>query len=178
MSATAGPRRFRALRILVGIVCMALFVAVAWLVLSRFAGGWGVPYFSFTTANGSACTNTWTGYRCDTVTPADLQLYTGALPAGTTITSARLSVTHEYSLDAVLTTDAKHAAATGKALQSQYGRCGPGPIPSQLAKAKSVCRMSSDVGGSTTRPSARIYAVTTGIVGGGKRLTVVHIESR
>ena len=43
---------------------MLAFVALAFWVVSRQAGAWGVPYFSFTSAHGSRCTNGFTGYTC------------------------------------------------------------------------------------------------------------------
>lgn len=159
---------------------MALFVAVAWWLVTRFAGGWGIPYFSFTTDNGSSCTNTWGGYRCTQVTPADFAVYTGQpLPPGTTIVSATYVATHDYSLDAVLRTDAQQADAALKQLHSTYGECRNGPIPPELTDAKNVCRMANqDDTTDSGVPSPRIYSVTTGQAKDGQLITVVHIQSR
>ena len=68
----AGPRhplrvarqRHKPLRILGGVALMAGFVLVLLAILTRFAGAWGVPYFTFTSERGSQCTNNFTGYVC------------------------------------------------------------------------------------------------------------------
>lgn len=160
---------------------MAVFVALVWLVLSRFAGAWGVPYFPFTTANGSSCTNTWTGYVCDSITPDDYQLYTGQpLPRGTVIISGDYTVTHNYALRAVLVTTKADAAAVGKQLTKTYGSCTDGPTPDELAEADTICRMTTDDDATSTDkpPPPQTYTVVTGVLKNGQRVTVVQLQSR
>ena len=48
---------------------MGLFATAALYVVTRYAGGWGVPYFSFTSERGSRCTNDFAGYTCDAGDP-------------------------------------------------------------------------------------------------------------
>ncbi len=48
---------------------MGLFVTASLYVVTRYAGGWGVPYFSFTSERGSHCTNDFAGYTCDAGDP-------------------------------------------------------------------------------------------------------------
>ncbi len=49
--------------------------------VTRYAGGWGVPYFSFTSERGSRCTNDFAGYTCDPVTLADVEFFGDVEPA-------------------------------------------------------------------------------------------------
>jgi len=174
-------RRHRALHILGGMAAMAVFVAAAWWGLTRFAGGWGVPYFDFTTDNGSSCTNTWSGFVCDSITPADYALYTGRpLPPGTVIISGTYTVTHNFAVSAVLVSTKASAPAAYKALSQAYGQCGDGPTPDELADATEVCRMTTDDDAAATDrpPPDRTYTVTTGLLENGQRVTVVQIQSR
>ena len=93
-----GPRRRKALHILIGTVLMGGFVVLAFVVLSRYAGSWGVPYFSFTTERGSTCINHFAGYTCTQLTLAENQLlqaknaasdaYSTALSAAATLALA------------------------------------------------------------------------------------------
>ena len=71
----ARQRWRKALRILIGIVLMGGFVVVVFVVLSRYAGAWGVPYFSFTTERGSTCTNDFAGYTCTELTLAEVEYF-------------------------------------------------------------------------------------------------------
>src|SRR6187549_3778376 len=99
------------LRILIGIVLMGLFVTASLFVVTRYAGGWGVPYFSFTSERGSHCTNDFAGYTCDPVTLADVEFFGDVnLPDDSRIVSGTYRATHDYRLDAVLEVPAPHAA--------------------------------------------------------------------
>ena len=60
---------------LAGIGMMVGFILIAFAVLFHFAGGWGVPYFHFTSDRGSTCTNTFTGYDCSPITLAEVEFY-------------------------------------------------------------------------------------------------------
>ena len=64
-------RRHRTLRILIGITVMIILAGAPFVILSHYAGGWGVTYFKFTTDRGTTCTNDFTGYHCNRVTLAD-----------------------------------------------------------------------------------------------------------
>ena len=63
----------KAMRISIGILLMTGFVMILFGLITRYAGTWGVPYFSFTSDRGSPCTNRLTGYTCDPLTLADVQ---------------------------------------------------------------------------------------------------------
>ena len=172
----------RALRILIGLVGMAVIVACLCGIILLFGGRWGLPYFSFTSDNGSPCVNTWGGYSCSSLTTDDFELYSQfELPPGTTIRSASYAATSNYSLDAVLVTDKAHAAQALKALTTKYGTCRTGQqVPSQLSGATKECRMSTDDEPVATdkAPPAILYTVATGLAKDGSRITVVHIQSR
>lgn len=174
-------KRHRALRILTGMVAMAVFAGALLWVLTRFAGGWGVPYFSFTTDNGSTCTNTLTGFVCNSITPADFALYSRqALPPGTVIVAGSMEITHNYTINAVLVTTKAQAANAAKVLTKEFGACGTGPTPAELAKATKICRMTTDddVPDTDRPPPEKTYTVTTGLMNNGQRVTVLQIQSR
>ena len=79
----------KALNIAIFCVALVLAVLVALLILARFAGGWGVPYFSTTTDRGSHCVNTFTGFECDSLTLADVGYFGDVeLPPDTRVVSA------------------------------------------------------------------------------------------
>ena len=93
----------KAIRISIGILLMAGFVLILFGLITRYAGGWGVPYFSFTSDRGSPCTNKLTGYICDPLTLADVEFYGDVdLPADTKVISGRYRSTHDYKLEARL----------------------------------------------------------------------------
>src|SRR3954468_5869717 len=95
--------RHRAGRILIGIGVMIIVTVLPFVILSRFAGGWGVPFFSFITDRGSMCTNDLTGYHCDRLTVADIRWWGDiSLPDGTTVVRSHYKSTHNFSLDAVV----------------------------------------------------------------------------
>lgn len=163
-----------------GFVGLVLLTAIAFAILSQFAGGWGIPYFPFTTANGSKCTNTWTGYTCPALTRADFELYAETtLPIGTRIRSASYTVTNDVTVDAALVTNKSSVDAARKQLVEGFGGCGSGPVPDQLANATHVCRMSTDDDTATDKPPPpRLFSVVTGIMADGSMVTVLHIQSR
>ena len=67
-------RQNKAMRISIGLMLMAGFVLILFGLVTRYAGSWGVPYFSFTSERGSPCTNKLTGYICDPLTLADVRV--------------------------------------------------------------------------------------------------------
>ena len=87
--AAADTRQPKAMRIIVGVMLMAAFVLITFGLITRYAGGWGVPFFSFTSERGSTCTNNFTGYTCDPLTLADVEFYSEVdLPGDTRVVTA------------------------------------------------------------------------------------------
>ena len=82
------------------------------MLLSRYAGAWGVPYFTFTTERGSTCKNDFTGYTCTPLTLAEVEFHGEIeLPDDTSVVSGSYRSTHDYQLNAVLDVPAASAAA-------------------------------------------------------------------
>ena len=71
--------------------------------MTRYAGAWGVPYFTFTSERGSTCTNNFTGYTCEPLTLAEVEFYGDLdLPDDTRVISGNYNATHDYRLEASL----------------------------------------------------------------------------
>ena len=122
---SVAKRRFQPLRVLIGILLMFAFALGTLAIMVRYAGGWGVPYFSFTTENGSRCTNTLTGYECQSMTLADVEFFGRVdLPDNTRVVSASYQSTHDYRLDALLDVPARSADAALYELNETFGKCG------------------------------------------------------
>ena len=171
----------KAVRVVAGIMMMAAAVLITFGILARFAGGWGVPYFSFTTDNGSTCTNTFTGHVCTQVTPADVTFWSDAtLPSSTKVTSATYTVTHDYALDADLTISKAQADQGLKDLHSTFGACKDHPSPLNLAGLTKTCVMSNDdyTAQADGEQASRLYLVGTGVRKDGTRLVAMTIRSR
>ena len=162
---------------------MIVLVLAGFLILSRYAGGWGVPYFSFSTDRGSACTNDLTGYHCDDVSRADIEWWGDlTLPDSAAITSSHYKSTHDFTLDAVVTVPKADAAKTYAALRKTFGACVP-DHPTQLDTdgLTHICVMANDASDSTTdsAPLAdTLYEVTTGVQKDGSLTIGIHEESR
>ncbi|MBM7800500.1 hypothetical protein JOE57_003421 [Microlunatus panaciterrae] len=173
-------RRHQALRVIAGIVLMAAFVIIAFAVLARYAGGWGVPYFSFQTERGSTCRNTLTGYRCDALTLADLEWYADVdLPDATRINHARYVATHDYVVDAAVEFPKASAAAGLKALQAAYGHCLPDHFTDlDTSGLTHVCVMANDAVTEGGTPSSKLFNVGTGLRKDGVRVASLEIKSR
>lgn len=160
---------------------MAAFVVGSFAVVLRYAGGWGVPYFSFTTDRGSSCTNDFTGYTCDPVTLADIEFYGDVdLPDRTKIITGTYRATHDFTLDTRLEFPKADAAAGLKSLQAAYGKCQadhPSPLPA--AGIKDLCVMANDdaVIGSA-EAGGQLFTVGTGVRKDGVRVAVLSIKSR
>src|SRR5689334_12991411 len=93
----------KAVRVLVGIVGMALFIGIVAVLLLRHAGVWGVPYFPFTSDRGSQCRNTLTGYVCSPLNLADVEYWAEIdLPDSTVVKEGTYTATHDYQLTASL----------------------------------------------------------------------------
>ncbi len=169
------------MRVITGIMLMTAFVMIAWALILRYAGGWGLPYFSFQTDRGSSCKNDLTGYTCTKLTLADLEFYGDVdLPDNTKIVSGRYRSTHDYQLDAVLQVPKVSSAAALRALHTGFGACHAGrPSPLNVTGLTSVCVLTNDdtvtEDGET---SSRLYAVGTGVRRDGVRLISMSVKSR
>jgi len=171
----------KALRVLAGIAAMLAFVAVVLLVLVRQAGNWGVPYFSFTSAHGSPCTNDFTGYTCEPLTLADVEFFGDVdLPDDTAVLAGSYRSTHDYRLTAELAVPPASSDAALEELHEAFGPCRKGvstPLPSKGLTSR--CAMASEDGTDESRePASRIYVVGTGLRKDGSRVIALNIRSR
>jgi hypothetical protein len=171
----------KALRVLIGTSLMALFVVAALAIVMRYAGGWGVPYFSFTTERGSRCQNTLTGYVCEPPNLADVEYFGDiSLPADTQVVTGIYRATHDYQLDATLAVPAPSAARAMTNLTRAFGKCRPDqPSPIDTRGLRTVCVMATnDAVAASDEPSSRVYSVVTGLRGDGTRVIGLSIHSR
>ena len=171
----------KAVNIAVFCVCLVLSVMVALLILARFAGGWGVPYFSTTTDRGSRCVNTFTGFECPSLTVADIGYFGDVeLPPDTRVVSSHYRSTHDYQLVAVLEVPPAEAAAALTALQDSYGRCVKGhSSPLTEPGLKSLCILANDqdtAEGGT--PDSRVFVVGTALRADQTRVINLSVRSR
>ncbi|HEU5486938.1 MAG TPA: hypothetical protein VFU98_18695 [Microlunatus sp.] len=172
----------KAMRISIGLLLMAGFVMILFGLITRYAGGWGVPYFSFTSDRGSPCVNKLTGYVCEPLTLADVQFYSDAeLPADTKVVSGAYTATHDYTLRARLEVPRASAAVALKGLTEEFGGCVPGhPVPMETTQLSAVCVLAND--DAVTRqgePPSRLYVIGTGIrADDGTRVIDLSIRSR
>lgn len=164
-----------------GTALMLAFVAVVLAVLIRQAGGWGVPYFSFTSAHGSSCKNNFTGYICSPLTLADVEFFADAdLPADTAVGPSTYRSTHDFALEARLRVPAAGAATALKNLRSAYGPCQKDAnSPLSPAGLRDLCVMVNPDGAEADGElSSRVYAVGTGLAKDGSRVVAMTIRSR
>ena len=179
----AREKRHRAGRILIGIGIMIILAAAPFVILSRYAGGWGVPYFSFVTERGSTCTNDFTGYHCDDLTQADIEWWGDiSLPAGTKLISSSYKSTNEFTLDAVVEIQVAKQRSTLVSLQKSFGRCIP-DHPTQLDTTglRSLCVRANDASDTTqsSHPLAdTLYEITTGYRKNRAMVVSIHEQSR
>ena len=174
-------QRLKPLRILGGIALMAGFVLIVLAILTRYAGAWGVPYFSFTSERGSACTNDFLGYVCSPITLAEVEFYADLdLPDDTRVVSGRYRSTHDYQLEALLEVPAASAAAALKSLNTAFGRCLPDhPSPLSTTGLTQVCVMANLAAPTEAgEPASRQYVVGTGLRRDGNRPIALTISSR
>jgi hypothetical protein len=169
-------------RVIVGMLLMAAFVLAALSLVTQYAGGWGVPYFSFTSERGSPCKNQLTGFTCSPLTLADLEFYGDVdLPDDSMMISGRYTATHDYQLDAAVDVPARSAKAALAALKEAYGDCVPGhPSPLNPKGLRQVCVVSNDdaIVDRTSEPSSRLYVVGTGVRKDGSRPIILTVKSR
>jgi hypothetical protein len=171
----------KALHVALFCVILVLAVIVALLVLARFAGGWGVPYFSQTTDRGSRCVNTFTGFECASLTLADVGYFGDVeLPADTRVVSSHYRSTHDYQLEAVLEVPPASAADGLAALQDSYGRCVKDhSSPLTEPGLKSVCILANDQDTTATGvPDSRVYVVATALRSDRTRVVNLSVRSR
>jgi len=174
-------QRRKALRVLGGSAAMLLFVAVVLAVLVRHAGSWGVPYFSFTSAHGSPCTNDLTGYTCEPLTLADVEFFGDVdLPDDTVVLTGSYRATHDYQLSAQLRVPPASAEDAFEQLREAFGRCRPAvSTPLETAGLTKTCAMASRDGAEESEEMAsRLYSVGTGLSKDGSRLVGLSIRSR
>ncbi len=160
---------------------MAGFLAAALAVLFRYAGGWGVPYFSWTTERGSNCRNDLTGYTCTPMTLADIEFFGDVdLPDDTGVLSSRYRSTHDYELQAYLVTPKARAAAALAGLTESFGECEkdrPSPL-TETGLKKRCTIVNPDTDPETHEPTSRVYTVGTALRPNGDRVTQLNVRSR
>lgn len=182
---TAAARRrqrgAKALRIAVFCVALVLGVIAALALLARFAGGWGIPYFSFTTARGSQCVNTFTGFRCESLNMADVNYFGGLeLPTATRVVTSDYRSTHDYQLNATLEVPAAASKPALEALSDAFGRCDKNhPSPLNGQELSKLCVMANDTDVTESGvPDSRVYVVATGIRKDKTRVVSLAVRSR
>lgn len=171
----------KVLRVLGGTALMISFVVVVLAVLVRQAGGWGVPYFSFTSAHGSPCVNNLTGYTCSPLTLADVEFFGDVdLPAETSVGTSTYRATHDFALAAQLQVPRPGAVLALKHLHSAYGPCRKDATsPLRTTGLREVCVMVNPDGAEADgQLSSRVYAVGTGVAKDGSRVVAMTIRSR
>ncbi|HZA73509.1 MAG TPA: hypothetical protein VE476_11435 [Propionibacteriaceae bacterium] len=176
-----GRRRQKAFRVLAGIAMMAGFVLIAFAILTRYAGTWGVPYFGFTSDRGSQCTNNLTGYVCEPTTLAEVEFYADLdLPDDTRVVEGVYRSTHDYELDALLEVPAASAPSALKSLNEAFGPCLRNyPSPLNTEGVTTLCTMATvDAVAESGEPASRLYVVGTGVREDGSRPIYMTIRSR
>ncbi|GAA1830841.1 hypothetical protein ACFFOM_19515 [Microlunatus capsulatus] len=174
-------RRSKAVRVLGGTALMLAFVAVVLALLVRQAGDWGVPYFSFTSDNGSPCRNDLTGFTCEPLTLADVQLFGDLdLPEDTVVLAGSYRATHDYRMSAQLRVPAASAGRAGSALREAFGPCRDGvSTPLVTTGLRKVCAMASEEGADASGElPSRLFAVGSGLDRSGDRLIALSVRSR
>ena len=181
MLSNVAERQPKAIRIIAGTMAMAAFVIIALAIVAQYAGGWGVPYFRFTSDRGSPCRNNLTGYTCSPLTLADLEYYADIdLPDNSKIISGSYVATHDYQLDAQVEVPPALAKQALAGLKDAYGACHPNhPSTLNATGLREVCVLANDdtltKGGDL---SSRLYAIGTGLRADGTRLIALTMKSR
>jgi len=176
-----GDRLPKAVRILGGLLLMTAFVLVCLFVVTRYAGYWGVPMFSFKTENGSVCKNNFAGYTCTELTLADVEFYGEVdLPDDSTVVEGSYTATHDYALDVVLEVPKASADVALKALANSFGPCREAASPLTAEGLSQRCAMTNDdvFGSEDPRNRTRIFSVGTGVRKDGTRVIAMSVKSR
>jgi len=181
MLSNVAERQPKAIRIIAGTMAMAAFVIIALAIVAQYAGGWGVPYFRFTSDRGSPCRNNLTGYTCSPLTLADLEYYADIdLPDNSKIISGSYVATHDYQLDAQVEVPPASAKQALAGLKDAYGACHPNhPSTLNATGLREVCVLAND--DTLTKSgdlSSRLYAIGTGLRADGTRLIALTMKSR
>ena len=177
-------RRAKARKALnIGIFCISLVLAVlvALLVLARFAGVWGVPYFATTTDRGSRCVNTFTGFECPALTLGDIGYFGDVeMPPDTRVVSSYYRSTHDYQLQAELEVPPASAADGLAALKESYGKCVKNhSSPLTEPGLKSLCILANDQDATETgTPDSRVYVIATALRADKTRVVNLSVRSR
>ena len=174
-------RQPKAIRVIEGTLLMAAFVLIALAIVTQYAGGWGVPYFSFTSERGSPCRNNLSGFTCTPLTLADLEFYGDVdLPDDSRMLSGTYTATHDYRLTATLDVPPASAKSALDGLKEAYGDCQKGHrTPLDTKGLRSVCVLANDdTQGTAAEPSSRLYLVGTGLRKDGSRPIVLTMRSR
>ncbi len=177
----ATVRRSKVLRVLGGVALMLAFVVVALALLVRQAGGWGVPYFTFTSEHGSPCRNNLTGFTCDPLTLADVEFFGDLdLPEDTVVLAGRYHATHDYEMTARLRVPKASAKKADRLLRETFGPCREGvstPLPTRGLSR--ICTMASENGADENGELAsRLFTVGSGVDRQGNRVVGLVIRSR
>jgi hypothetical protein len=173
--------RHKPLRVLVGMILMLGSVAVALAIVSRYAGTWGVPYFSFTTDRGSTCKNDLTGYTCSPMTLADVEYFGDLdLPDDSQVVVGTYRATHDYQMEALIEVPSVSADGALISLNQAFGECIPEhPAPLSTRGMRHTCVMANDdVFSESDEPSSRLYLIGTGVRKDGTRVIGMVIRSR
>jgi hypothetical protein len=181
MLSNVAERQPKAIRIIAGTMAMAAFVIIALAIVAQYAGGWGVPYFHFTSDRGSPCRNNLTGYTCSPLTLADLEFYADIdLPDNSKIISGSYVATHDYQLDAQVEVPPASAKQALAGLKDAYGACHPNhPSTLDATGLREVCVLANDdVLTKSGELSSRLYAIGTGLRADGTRLIALTMKSR
>lgn len=159
---------------------MALFSVLGIIFVVSRAGDWGVPYFTFSTENGSECRNDLAGYTCPDMTLTDLEFYLGVdLPDDTRVLAAAYSETHDYEISAHIEVPAELADAATETLVEAYGACVKGHYsPLDLSELAKGCVRSSDMVTTSGTASGEVYVVASGIHEDGTLAVRFEIKSR
>ena len=176
-----GERLPKAVRIVGGLLLMAAFVLVCLYVVTRYAGYWGVPMFSFRSDNGSVCKNDFSGYTCTELTLADVELYGDVdLPDDSAVTEGTYKATHDYALNVTLEVPKPSAAAALEALNRSFGECRDHLSPLDTEGLTQLCAMTNDsaYGSGDERNRTKLYSVGTGVRKDGTRVITISAKSR
>ena len=164
-----------------GIALMLGFVVVTLAILTRYAGAWGVPYFSFSTDRGSTCKNDLTGYTCAPMTLADVEYFGDVdLPDDSSVVDGTYRSTHDYQMEAVIEVPVGSAAQALTSLRATFGTCiDEIPSPVSTKGMHDTCVMANDdVYSESDEPSSRLYLIGTAVRTDGTRIIAMVIKSR
>jgi hypothetical protein len=167
--------------VLAGTLLMFGSVAVAFVILIQYAGGWGVPYFSFTTDRGSTCKNDLTGYTCSPMTLADVEYFGDVnLPDDSSVVAGHYRATHDYQIEAVIEVPSASSDQALTDLTQAFGHCiKEHPAPISTKGMHHTCVMANeDALDESNEPSGRLYMIGTAVRIDGSRVIGMVIKSR